>query len=271
VGALLATSVWTSSVLRRGDAVWDRALPANIKSASVPVASGRNVNVVMTNQPFLEQTNLGDAFPCGNANAVRSECATPGKESDSEDGAGRGRARCLDLEGTPGCGPPGGVRAIELKSKRATGAAATGAPWKGKRSAIADPQKPRETLDIPISEHLVRRSHDATVMIRHLVRVVGMKHSHETGTQMVQATTFRIAGMSCGACVRHVTRAVEGMAGVVNVDVDLAKGQAVVEHLPESIDELGLIAAIKDAGYSAAAIDRHAYTDGDDAGRCCCG
>jgi copper chaperone CopZ len=61
------------------------------------------------------------------------------------------------------------------------------------------------------------------------------------------------------------------MAGVVHVDVDLQKGQAAVEHLPESLDELGLIAAIKDAGYSAAAIDRDVYTDRDGAGRCCCG
>ena len=38
---------------------------------------------------------------------------------------------------------------------------------------------------------------------------------------MAQTTTLRIAGMSCGACVRHVTRAIEGMNGVVHVDVDL--------------------------------------------------
>ena len=45
---------------------------------------------------------------------------------------------------------------------------------------------------------------------------------------MVQTTTLRIAGMSCGACVRHVTRALDGITGVVHVDVDLQRGQAVV-------------------------------------------
>jgi copper chaperone CopZ len=108
-------------------------------------------------------------------------------------------------------------------------------------------------------------------MIRHGVREVGMEHTQERGTPMVQMTTLRIAGMSCGACVRHVTRAIEGMNGVVHVDVDLQTNQAVVEHLPDSVDETALVAAITDAGYSASAIDRDVYTDRDDARRCCCG
>ncbi len=108
-------------------------------------------------------------------------------------------------------------------------------------------------------------------MIRRDVRLVGMKHTQERGTPMVQTTTLRIVGMSCGACVRHVTRAIEGMNGVVHVDVDLQTNQAVVEHLPDSVDETALVAAITDAGYSASAIDRDIYTDRDDARRCCCG
>ena len=111
----------------------------------------------------------------------------------------------------------------------------------------------------------------ATVMIRHGVREVSMKQTQERDTATVQTTTLRIAGMSCGACVRHVTRAVDGMTGVVHVEVDLQTGQAVVEHLPESVDETALIAAVTDAGYSVSAIDRDVYTDRDDAGRCCCG
>ena len=77
--------------------------------------------------------------------------------------------------------------------------------------------------------------------------------------------------MSCRACVRHVTRTIEGMNGVVHVDVDFQTNQAVVEHLPDSVDETALIAAITDAGYSASAVDRDVYTDRDDTGRCCCG
>ena len=86
---------------------------------------------------------------------------------------------------------------------------------------------------------------------------------------MVQTTTFRIGGMSCGVCVRHLTRAIEGMNGVVHVDVDLKANQAVVEHSPR-VGEASLIAAITDAGYSVSAVDRDVDTDRDDAGRCCC-
>ena len=108
-------------------------------------------------------------------------------------------------------------------------------------------------------------------MIPCRVRVESMKHSQERDTPMVQTTTFRIGGMSCGACVRHVTRVVDGMTGVVHVNVDLQTGQAVVEHLRDWVAEPGLIAAAKEAGYSASAVDRDAYTDRDDARRCCCG
>ena len=38
---------------------------------------------------------------------------------------------------------------------------------------------------------------------------------------MVTITTLNIGGMSCGACAQHVARAIEGLTGVVQVDVDL--------------------------------------------------
>ena len=57
--------------------------------------------------------------------------------------------------------------------------------------------------------------------------------------------------MSCGACVRHVLRALDGMSGVVHAEVDLATNEATVEHLPTFTDETALVAAIRDAGYSA--------------------
>ena len=39
---------------------------------------------------------------------------------------------------------------------------------------------------------------------------------------MVQTTSLDIAGMSCDACVRHISRALDGMNGVINVDVNLS-------------------------------------------------
>src|SRR5687768_15711164 len=64
-GALLATNVCTASLLRMGDAVCDSALPANISIASVPIASERNIDLVMANQPSLKERICG-AFPRGN-------------------------------------------------------------------------------------------------------------------------------------------------------------------------------------------------------------
>jgi hypothetical protein len=62
------------------------------------------------------------------------------------------------------------------------------------------------------------------------------------------------------------------MSGIVDVDVNLQLQQAVVEHLPEWVDEAGLIAAIKDAGYSSRVVARDIYTEpGDTPAPCCCG
>ncbi|MDP1572603.1 MAG: heavy metal-associated domain-containing protein [Vicinamibacterales bacterium] len=64
-------------------------------------------------------------------------------------------------------------------------------------------------------------------------------------------TTLSVAGMTCGACVRHVTRALEHLPGVRHVDVDLRANRATVEHEPAGSDVGALIAAIEGAGYTA--------------------
>ena len=82
------------------------------------------------------------------------------------------------------------------------------------------------------------------------MRQLGMKQ-HGSNEPEVQTTVLAIAGMSCGACVRHVTRALDGMTGVVHVTVDLQTNEAAVEHLPAFVDPPSLIAAVQDAGYEA--------------------
>ena len=67
--------------------------------------------------------------------------------------------------------------------------------------------------------------------------------------ETVQITRFSVGGLSCGACVRHITRALEGMSGVIHVDVDLQKNEAEVRHLAHDVDEASLVATIRDAGY----------------------
>ncbi len=63
-------------------------------------------------------------------------------------------------------------------------------------------------------------------------------------------TTLKVSGMNCGACVNHVTRALQSVAGVQSADVDLAAGEAVVQH-DANTDAARLIEAVAEAGFQA--------------------
>ena len=58
-------------------------------------------------------------------------------------------------------------------------------------------------------------------------------------------TTVKIKGMSCQHCVASTTKALEGLAGVTNVQVDLDKGEASYEGdadsqaIKEAIEKIG--------------------------------
>ena len=84
-----------------------------------------------------------------------------------------------------------------------------------------------------------------------LLRYRDMNKSNRVATPQMQKTRLSIVGMSCGACARHVTTVLKGLTGVLRVHIDLAKNEGVVDHLRGRIDETGLIAAIRDAGYQA--------------------
>ena len=64
-------------------------------------------------------------------------------------------------------------------------------------------------------------------------------------------TTFRVAGMTCGHCVRSVTEEVTKLPGVASVDVDLASGQVTVTS-PAPLDDADIAAAVDEAGYELA-------------------
>ena len=87
-----------------------------------------------------------------------------------------------------------------------------------------------------------------------VLRYQDMNESKRANTPLVHTTRLRIVGMSCGACVRHVTTALNAVTGVVHVDVDLPKNEAVVEHLLDRVNETGLVAAINNAGYHASVV-----------------
>jgi len=61
-----------------------------------------------------------------------------------------------------------------------------------------------------------------------------------------------IEGMSCGHCVMHVKSALEEIAGVKSVNVDLVKKSAMVEG--EALSDTALKAAVADAGYRVSAV-----------------
>jgi copper chaperone len=66
-------------------------------------------------------------------------------------------------------------------------------------------------------------------------------------------TTLKVTGMNCGACVRHVTNALQGVIGVEQATVDLAAGRATVRH-DESVTTDQLIEAVDEEGYEASVL-----------------
>ncbi|HOE32031.1 MAG TPA: cation transporter [Smithella sp.] len=60
--------------------------------------------------------------------------------------------------------------------------------------------------------------------------------------------SIKIKGMSCGHCVMAVTKALNAVDGVRNVEVDLKNGVAIYEEI-KPVDPTVVAAAIKKAGY----------------------
>jgi copper chaperone CopZ len=61
---------------------------------------------------------------------------------------------------------------------------------------------------------------------------------------------LQVEGMSCGACVKHVTQALQLLPGVSGVEVDLASGRVRVSgELAQGGDPL--VKALTTAGYPA--------------------
>ncbi len=65
-------------------------------------------------------------------------------------------------------------------------------------------------------------------------------------------TQLSVQGMTCDHCRQAVERALKGVAGVAAVQVDLAKGQAVVEH-ENTVASAALAAAVNKTGFIAKA------------------
>ena len=46
---------------------------------------------------------------------------------------------------------------------------------------------------------------------------------------VMETKSYRVQGMTCGGCAKHVEKALRSVAGVTSVAVDVAKGIATVE------------------------------------------
>ena len=65
-------------------------------------------------------------------------------------------------------------------------------------------------------------------------------------------TILKIDGMECDNCVKHVTEALKGVAGVTAAVVSLEEERAEVEH-SEAASLEAMKAAVVDAGYEVVA------------------
>ena len=65
---------------------------------------------------------------------------------------------------------------------------------------------------------------------------------------MSQIREFTVQGMTCQHCVLSVTEEVTEVAGVEDVDVDLASGRLLVRG---DADSEAVLAAVAEAGYEA--------------------
>jgi copper chaperone len=69
--------------------------------------------------------------------------------------------------------------------------------------------------------------------------------------QMNQHRTYSVAGMTCEHCVTSVREEVSEVAGVAEVEVDLASGRLTVDG--PGFDDDAVRAAVAEAGYEVVA------------------
>lgn len=98
---------------------------------------------------------------------------------------------------------------------------------------------------------------DATVVVSDFAvaptPTATMTNSNNQGGTMI-TKTINVEGMTCNNCVKHVTRALEGLPGAVDVSVSLDDKKAVAT-VPEAVTDEQITAAIVDEGYEVVSIN----------------
>lgn len=67
---------------------------------------------------------------------------------------------------------------------------------------------------------------------------------------MNKTDTLTVTGMTCQMCVKHVTKALQGVDGVTEVVVSLDAGTATVTYNPKLANHQAFQAAVAEAGYA---------------------
>lgn len=75
--------------------------------------------------------------------------------------------------------------------------------------------------------------------------------------------TIDVAGMTCDHCTVAVAAALRQVPGVMDVGVDLSCGRATVECGESTRGVGGLLAAVRDAGYSVLGFREQAVSPAD--------
>jgi len=65
----------------------------------------------------------------------------------------------------------------------------------------------------------------------------------------METMKLKVNGMSCQMCVKHVTHALQGVAGVTDVAVSLGAGTATVTFDPATANLAAFTAAVAEADY----------------------
>src|SRR4051812_40937185 len=73
------------------------------------------------------------------------------------------------------------------------------------------------------------------------------------GTAEATELKLNVSGMDCASCVAHVQKAAKSVAGVKDVNVSLAMGQATVQFDPSAASADAIASAITSAGYPSSA------------------
>ncbi len=72
----------------------------------------------------------------------------------------------------------------------------------------------------------------------------------------MKKTKFNVQGMTCSSCKAHVEKAVNNLAGVQSVNVNLLSNNMIVEYNELILDNNKVIDAVNNAGYSASIENR---------------